>query len=286
MKRLLTLILSLAALTLMAQSARAEGFVLSDFGARGTALAGGMVGRADDPSAVAWNPAGITQLPGTRTLAGLTIVQPAGQVDSTVNGRTISTDVDKHTWVNPHAYLTHQYSDNIWFGLGIFSRFGLGNSYPDNWPGHYNLEYVSLQTLSFNPNIAFKVTDKLSLALGIELMQARMLMKKDMPIPTPFGSIDQQNRLDGKSIGLGANIAAHYTFNDQWAAGLTYRTGVRQHVEGRSRFSRTSQLDSDLYGNLSLPDQITAGVTWRPTCILTPEAFEQGINFKHDKLAG
>ena len=67
MKRIASLLLAacLLAAPQLTGKAQAEGFALSDFGARGTALAGGMVARADDPSAVAWNPAGITQLPGT-----------------------------------------------------------------------------------------------------------------------------------------------------------------------------------------------------------------------------
>lgn len=182
MKRIASLLLAacLLAAPQLTGKAQAEGFALSDFGARGTALAGGMVARADDPSAVAWNPAGITQLPGTQIMVGMTAIQPSGTVDTVDRfGIGRSTDVDKHTWANPHAYLTHQFSDNLWGGIGIFSRFGLGNSYPTNWPGRENLKYVSLKTVSLNPNLAFKINDNLSLAVGLEFMYATMLMKKD-----------------------------------------------------------------------------------------------------------
>lgn len=170
MKRIASLLLAacLLAAPQLTGKAQAEGFALSDFGARGTALAGGMVARADDPSAVAWNPAGITQLPGTQIMVGMTAIQPSGTVDTVDRfGIGRSTDVDKHTWANPHAYLTHQFSDNLWGGIGIFSRFGLGNSYPTNWPGRENLKYVSLKTVSLNPNLAFKINDNLSLAVGL-----------------------------------------------------------------------------------------------------------------------
>lgn len=75
MKRIASLLLAacLLAAPQLTGKAQAEGFALSDFGARGTALAGGMVARADDPSAVAWNPAGITQLPGTQIMVGMMI---------------------------------------------------------------------------------------------------------------------------------------------------------------------------------------------------------------------
>lgn len=282
MKRLLTLVLGIATAATLTGTALAEGFVLSDFGARGTALAGGMVGRADDASAVAWNPAGITQLPGTHTMVGFTMIQPSGTVDAKDgSGNKVSTDVDKHTWVNPHAYLTHQYNDRLWFGLGLFSRFGLGNSYPNDWPGRYNLEYISLQTISLNPNVAYKVNDKLSLAMGVEIMGANMLMKKDQMLPKDQGGHSVQNRLDGQSVALGINLAAHYKFNDQWAAGLTWRSGVSQHVKGKSKFKSdipgleaaiSPKMNSDLHGNLHLPDQFSAGVTWRPTEDLSFEA--------------
>jgi long-chain fatty acid transport protein len=56
----IALLLSLAA----GSAAFGAGFALYDFSARGNALGGAMVGRADDPSALALNPAGITQIPG------------------------------------------------------------------------------------------------------------------------------------------------------------------------------------------------------------------------------
>ena len=50
MKRIASLLLAacLLAAPQLTGKAQAEGFALSDFGARGTALAGGMVARADD----------------------------------------------------------------------------------------------------------------------------------------------------------------------------------------------------------------------------------------------
>ena len=287
MKRIASLLLAacLLAAPQLTGKAQAEGFALSDFGARGTALAGGMVARADDPSAVAWNPAGITQLPGTQIMVGMTAIQPSGTVDTVDRfGIGRSTDVDKHTWANPHAYLTHQFSDNLWGGIGIFSRIGLGNSYPTNWPGRENLKYVSLKTVSLNPNLAFKINDNLSLAVGLEFMYATMLMKKDGDLgkmtgsPLLSGRYDQQ-MLTGSSIAPGFNIAAHYKFNDEWAAGLTYRSRVKQAVRGHVEFENKNPVpglvnlpNSDLHGNLNLPDTISFGVMWKPMETLSFEA--------------
>lgn len=269
MKRLLTLVLGIATAATLTGTAFAEGFVLSDFGARGTALGRRHVGQSRRRFRRRLEPR--RHHPAARNPHnGRLHHDPAsGTVDAKDSyGNKVSTDVDKHTWVNPHAYLTHQYNDRLWFGLGLFSRFGLGNSYPNDWPGRYNLEYISLQTISLNPNVAYKVNDKLSLAMGVEIMGANMLMKKDQMLPKDQGGYSVQNRLDGQSVALGINLAAHYKFNDQWAAGLTWRSGVSQHVKGKSKFKSdipgleaaiSPKMNSDLHGNLHLPDQFSAG---------------------------
>ncbi len=280
MKRICSLLLAGTLLVYAgAGQALAEGFALTDWGARGTGLGGGMVARADDPSTVGYNPAGITQLSGTRAMAGVTVISPMGTVVTNDGVREERTDVERHFWLNPHAYLTHQYGDNLWLGLGVFSRFGLGNSYPNDWPGRYNLVDVQLQTLSLNPNLAFRVTDRLSLAVGVEIMGASMLMHKDTRALHPlYGDMGRaEQRMEGMSVGFGFNLAAHYMFNEQWSAGLTYRSRVRHEVEGESTWTHRPNsplfaqgiegafLDSDLHGTLNLPDVISFGVAWKPT---------------------
>ncbi|MDY6952264.1 MAG: transporter, partial [Thermodesulfobacteriota bacterium] len=49
-------------LLVAASMAQGAGFALYEGSARGNALGGTLVGRADDPSAIFFNPAGITQL--------------------------------------------------------------------------------------------------------------------------------------------------------------------------------------------------------------------------------
>ncbi|MDE7370876.1 MAG: outer membrane protein transport protein, partial [Desulfovibrio sp.] len=138
--------------------ARAEGFALNEWSARGVSLAGGLVGRADDVSALAYNAAGITQLPaGTQLMAGLAFIAPMGSIDADLLGcRKHDTTTKPATFLAPHGFVSHQLNDDFWLGLGIFSRFGVGNSYAQDWVGRYNVYDVGLQTISFVPTIAWK----------------------------------------------------------------------------------------------------------------------------------
>ena len=114
--------------------AHAEGFAITEWSARGMGLgggaAGGMVARADDPSAVAYNPAGITQIPGTATQLGMAVSALNFDISRKHTGETVSTS--NQVWPIPHFYVTHQINDNWWFGIGAFTRYGLGSQFPDN----------------------------------------------------------------------------------------------------------------------------------------------------------
>ena len=277
----LALILTLSAPAFGLGEARAEGFSITQWSARGMALGNGMVGRADDPSAVAYNPAGITQLPGTRLMLGTVIERPSSRISgefATFGGGSeySSTSIEQKTWVIPHFYMTHQMNDRAWLGVGVFSRSGLGNGYPDSWPGSSALVNVRLQTLTINPNIAFKVTDRLSLAIGAEVTGADM----ELNLHPRFNSLDNHGTLKGRGYALSGNLALHYLINEQWRVGFTYRSRMDLKVTGTNRWDKqmgmTSMEKSSLHGTIHLPDQFALGVNYQPN---EKWNFEAGVTY-------
>ena len=267
--------------TLHGKDVQGAGFALYEWGARGTSMGGTMLGRADDPSAVAYNPAGITQLEGTQTMLGLSVVAPGGRIRTTdPAGETQNTSIKKNYWIPPHAYVTHQMTDRAWLGLGVYTRFGLGTEYDEDWPGRYNTQFTRVQSLSFNPNIAYKFTDSLSLAVGAEVMWFDFQQEKAINTWAPgVREMDIDAELDGDSFGFGGNIALHYKPSDTWAFGLTYKSRVRQSISGDAKFSRQPAVplpdtffeDTSASGTITLPDSLGFGVMFRPFEKLTLE---------------
>lgn len=252
-------------------SAFGAGFALYEFGARGTSMAGTMIGRADDPSAVAYNPAGMTQLPGTQTMVGFSVVAPAGKIETPGD----STKIKDNYWIPPHAFVTRQMSEKIWLGLGLYTRFGLGTEYPDGWPGEYNNLFTRVRSASLNPNLAYKLTDSLSLAVGAEVMWFDFYQKK--MAGRALGGVKAE--LDGDSWGVGGNVALHYKPNDTWALGLTYKSRVKQTIKGDASFDQSPMAralgyfkNTSAEGDLTLPDSFGVGVTFRPMERLSLEA--------------
>ena len=212
----------------MASSAMAEGFALTEWSARGLGLASGMVGRADDVSAIAYNAAGITQLPGVQVMGGMGLIAPMGTLSlDTTHGKQ-ETTTKPAVWAAPHAYASWQLNDSLWLGLGVFSRFGLGNSYDQNWTGRYNLYSVNLQTISAVPTLAWKINDILSVSAGLEIMNINLTTEQKAPgIVTGMGhvpSMDHDAEVQASGWGVGGHFGLHARLNDQWSVGLAYKT--------------------------------------------------------------
>lgn len=274
---------------LSAGAAFAEGFALYEYSARGVALGGAMVARKPDPSVVAYNPALLTQLPGVRVMGGATAIIPVGKAKWTDrDGTEGTTTLRDSIWGIPHGYYTHQLNDDWFFGIGEFTRFGLGFEYPHEWPGRFNIYEVSLVTASLNPNIAWRATDKLSLAAGVEFVYVNLdIKKRALRNISPATSMEFDTSItDADDFGIGFNLAGHYRFNDQWAAGVVYRSQVRVHAWGDADFSYVGLHgagagnpmaeaqakrafdanfeDGRAHSTVILPDSFAFGLAWTP----------------------
>ena len=292
---------------LPAQQASAEGFsTVLEGSARAMSLAGGLVARGGDPSVISYNPAAMTRLEGTQFQANLTITQMYWGVDvKNKKGGYDNYHSSHQTWPIPSWYLSHQLNDKVWLGIGQFTRFGLGVKYPNNWPGGHNLQSVQLITSSINPNIAYKLNDIFSIAVGAEVLYADMQMRKNidaayqkssgnMSIPGSGGDMN----MNGHGFAFGGNIALHAQFNEKWSAGITYRAPMSLKVNGKARWDMaqipaglfpssipniagavggldkipTSSLKNKVRGTIHLPDSFAFAVAYKPTKSLSIEA--------------
>ncbi|MFZ0483387.1 MAG: outer membrane protein transport protein, partial [Desulfobacterales bacterium] len=135
-------------------------------GARAAGMGAAFAGLADDPSAIMHNPAGLTQVKGTNIYSGVTVLIPSAEYTSPSGA---SEETDFNAFFPPHLYISSDFDrENVVLGLGIFSPFGIGGGY---WSEDGLTRYISTEstitTLSDNPTLAWKVTPKLSIGLGV-----------------------------------------------------------------------------------------------------------------------
>lgn len=273
MYKKLTAVLLLS--VLLADVSYGAGFALYEFSARSTAMGGAAMANEAEPASLAVNPALITELEGTQAQLGLTAVTADATTSVAGQTRSLKNDV----WYLPNFFITQKWSDQVSFGLGGFSRYGLGGEYQDpvtSWIGS-NLAYkVKLETFSFTPTIAVKASDEFSVAMGLEAMLISFAQNSYFNLdPSNSGNYE----ISGSGVSWGGNFSFIYKpeWAEKWALGGMYRTKVKQNLNGRinadgKSFPQINIHGADAEGSISLPDSISAGIAFRPTDAWTLEA--------------
>lgn len=252
--------------------AQGAGFGLYETGARGTAMGGALVGETGDASANYYNPANLTDLSGTHVMAGATALHPV--LDLTANGE--KNNLDSKYFFLPHVYGSQQLSDDWFIGVGVYSEFGLGTEYDSDWVLNSSSTKNELDTLTINPNVAYKITDRLSAVAGFRAMYLNFehnrtvydntLLNPAIPL---YG--DMRTHIQGDSWGFGYNLGLSYKLTDTLAAGFTYRSRVRQIVKG--------DIDVDSSTTPSIPGVLPDGSTSARGVIVLPPSWTAGLNY-------
>ena len=262
--------LALVLICLWSEPGFGSGFALYEAGARSSALGGTMVGRADDLSAIFYNPAGLTQLPGFRVMGGVSLIMPNVDVATRMGPVSTSNHMHDKVFFPPHLYLSYQIpSSPLWLGLGVFSPFGLGVEFNPNWPGQVNNIKTTISSININPTVAVKITDYLSVGAGLDFMIFTFEMRRILPLPL-LGPQDTTIKAD--SLGVGGNVGILVKPTDYLSLGVSWRSQVRQNLQGRATYTPASLLNADAQGKVILPDMIFTGVMFKPMKSLSVEA--------------
>ena len=222
-------------------------------------MGGAFVGQADNPSAVWYNPAGITELDGTRISAGVIALYPV-LTHENANG---TTDVSERSFFLPaQLFATDRVNDRVSLGLGITSPFGLSTDWSDTSATSSVATLSRVKTININPDIAYKISDSLSVAFGLDYMILQATLDK---LLFPGGP---NFRLDGNGEGLGANAGIKYKATDQLNLGLSYRSRIKAKVDGTAEVSALG-LSNSAQTDITLPDLMQVGVSYKASDNLT-----------------
>ena len=261
------------AAVLAAQSVFGAGFGIYEGSARGNAMGTEVTADPASPSVLYNNAAGMTALEGTQMEAGFSLINPNTTVTTLVApGVETETDVEDNWYVPPSAYITHQYNDKVWAGIGIFSRYGLGTEYPDDWPGRYNVQEATIQSIDINPSVALKVLDNLSIAVCLRAEWFEFELTKAIPAGIPGVDPDLQMNMKGDDWGIGYNLGAYYQATDWLAFGLAFESEIEQEIEGDYTTTHPLLSGGDGSGDITTPSILRFGTSVKATEKLTINA--------------
>lgn len=226
-------------------AAQAGGFQLMEqsVASLGRAHAGaGVVG--DDVSAVWYNPAGMTLLPGTQfqfggVFAALDIPAEDYRTGKTDNGR-------KHPVPIPNMFLSHQINDSAWFGIGLTVPYGMATEYGREFSMGDKGMNSEIKVFDLNPSFAYKVSDKLSVGIGASIEYAQAFVESG--VGKLYG-VDVYGRLKATSWSGGFNAGVMWTPVETVRLGLSYRSAIKHSAKGELKVGLAT--DGDHVGYVS-----------------------------------
>jgi long-chain fatty acid transport protein len=274
-----------AAMGSVSSGVLASGFAISGKSASnlGNAFSGTTV-LAEDASVVYTNPAAMQDMEGRHFSALLHVIGSNLHFEdkgSSTSGPSSSSVTDPH--YVPNLYYVTPLADDLRFGLGIYSPFGLGLDYADNWKGRYITTGSDMKIVNISPMISFKASDKVNIGLGIDAQYLNATLKNAVDFGTicygklssaicsgagltPQGN-DGSQTLTGTDWAYGYSLGLTYDINESTRVGMSYHSAVLHNINGHSDFSDVPTLLQSVFADtgaslsMTLPETLSLGIS-------------------------
>jgi long-chain fatty acid transport protein len=198
--------------------AHGEAFKIPYQGAAAAGQAEAFAAQADDPSALYYNPAGLTQVRRFQIYAGTALLGGAPSYTSPT-GVTAHGDLGGSVAVPPpsNLYITANLKDlgfhalgPLSLGIGLNSPYGISIRYPGNGPFSSAVTSVSLPMMHIQPTLAYKIADLLSIGLGADIYTfASFLGQGQFELKNT--SLGPPSEINGSGTSYGFNASALLT---------------------------------------------------------------------------
>ena len=258
--RVSVLIVALLALA-CPQGVRAVAFRLPNQDPEAIARADAFVATADNPSAIYYNPAGITQLQGNNVSLGLYNVS-AGVDYKPLNGGNTSSPKSYFQQAPQIFYAYSPTNCHLSFGLGVYVPYGLGLNWGNETPFTTVAEKGEVLYLCVNPILAYKITPKLSVAIGPTYNYSQAEFQRALGF-FPGDSFE----FKGSGDDWGFTAGVRWQPLKQLAFGASYRYHTEINYSGYSRTEPSPPFpaSTSTQASIKYPQYIIAGVSYRPT---------------------
>ncbi len=229
---------------LLTVSAQSAGFYISEVGTPGSLGTAGVANPVNTISAdSSWtNPAGMTGLEQDEMLAGMQLVVPKIEFDSSVAeaGGSDGGNAGNIAAI-PSFFMVKKLNDRVRLGFSLVAPQGGAMNYSDNFVGRYGATKVSLAAIGGSPSIAYKVNDRLSLGGGVSIIYTQfeesIAINQSALIPGPGTLPDGKVKFDNMTdLGYQPFVGLTYYLSDSLMLGVVYRAEMDVNLEGDLNF--------------------------------------------------
>lgn len=209
----------------------AGGLYIGEFGTPSMGVASsGAQAVAEDASTAFHNPAGMTRLNNKQLM-----------VTSGLIYATIKFDPDGDTPINGGdggdaggpapllgGFYVHPLGEKWRLGANLISITGSVLDYDSDWTGRYLNTDVKLLTLTFNPTVAYRITNWLSVGGGPQVIYGSLEMKLKAPPRDGTGKV----KIDGDDTAFGWDLGALVELSEHTRFGIIYQSEIELKFSG------------------------------------------------------
>ncbi len=260
------------------------GFSVNVHGAKAMGMNTAFAAQADDPSALYYNPAGITFLKGLQLNVGGVLINVAPTAflgTNQMHPTTVGYEESRRgIFLVPSSYITYSMESlPLSFGLAINSIYPLSKRWNDDSSFRNLVQSVSIRPMNFQPTVAYRFDNlNLSIAAGVDVTYAKVSMQ-NMVYSGQAGELGRLST-EGTALDPGYNFGLLWKPRNDLSLGVNYRSAITLNLSGDATFNATTTFGAAVIGgaaagnattSIRLPDSLTLAVAWKPIEKLTLE---------------
>jgi long-chain fatty acid transport protein len=184
---------------------RADEFTFYEASARAAGLGGAFVARADDASALFYNPAGLAFLGGWRLKTSLLFARRTATAVMPGGGRAYRSNPSEIE--GAHA-VSWQAFKGVSLAVGLFSPFSFQFRWPGTWQAGDGSRLSKIRAVSVRPALAVELFEGFAVSVGMDIVSSGQRWSHNLlfnlpnyPLPED-ASVESRHELSGRGLGF------------------------------------------------------------------------------------
>ncbi len=259
-----------AFLLISASLSMAGGYQVSLHGQRQKGM--GLIGTSlhMDASTAFFNPGGLAMMP-----QQISVLGGASGIFANTAFRMDHPSVYQAKTDNPpgtpfYFYAAARLSNRLAAGVAVNTPYGNNLSWEDGWSGRFLIKDISLQAITIQPTISYRISDMLSVGAGFVYALGSVDMAQALPVAGPDG--EGTVNIKGSTANYGFNAGVQFSHPDGLQAGISYRSHTDMELEdAEALFTVPSSLagnfpaENRVAVSLPLPANLDFGLSYQFT---------------------
>ncbi len=255
----------------VAGSAHAGGYRVALQGQKALAMGHTGVAMSESSEVVFFNPGAMTQLESDKDFTGgLTLL--TGETLYQNKPTLVEEETDNPLGTPINGYYTQKMSDQMSWGLGIYTPYGNKVEWPTDWAGSHLVNFIELQAIYIQPTIGYQVNDSTSIGFGPALVLGSVEFNRNLStsLTDAIGNRSNVTIKADNVTGWGFNLGVLHQLSDKTSLGFSYRSEVT--IEARDEDAdfadvptalQSTFADGKFDADLPLPAELTIGIAYK-----------------------